>query len=246
MSYTYLLEGEEEYSAECFSDIPQSVLLKLNLIDENSCSSDNGTECCQGFQSGMTCGPLTESLGAERLTSYAEDSLARISPPLELGSELMENEADCGNKCFEWFAKYNRQRYLWKTPQCSLFEDSEPSLETWPKRGTMRDGMCFHVEKRAAFICENVSSFTVPTIGKNEFKGSSAKRFIGSPDFHGAKMSEGLRTCATDPQYLHPCFAEAVMGWPHGWTELQPLAMDKFREWLRLHGKPSDEVSNLP
>jgi hypothetical protein len=26
------------------------------------------------------------------------------------------------------------------------------------------------------------------------------------------------------------------MGWPIGWTDLKPLAMDKFLEWWRLHG----------
>ena len=76
----------------------------------------------------------------------------------------------------------------------------------------------------------------VPTIGKNEFKGSSKKRFIGSPDFRGAKMSEGLRICESDPIYLNPSFAELVMMWPMEWTDLRPLGMDKFREWLRQHG----------
>ncbi|HEX5704919.1 MAG TPA: hypothetical protein VFX97_17105 [Pyrinomonadaceae bacterium] len=60
----------------------------------------------------------------------------------------------------------------------------------------------------------------LPTIGKNEFKGSSKDRYRGSVNFHGAKMSEGLRTCEDDPIYLNPSFAEVVMGFPIGWTEL--------------------------
>ena len=28
---------------------------------------------------------------------------------------------------------------------------------------------------------------------------------------------------------------EWLMGWPIGWTELKPLAMDKFREWQQQH-----------
>ena len=70
-----------------------------------------------------------------------------------------------------------------------------------------------------------VKRLFLPTIGKSEPKGSSSKRFLGSVHFRGAKMSEGLRTCATDPTYLHPSFAEAVMGFPIGWTELQPAEM---------------------
>ena len=63
----------------------------------------------------------------------------------------------------------------------------------------------------------------LPTISKNEFKGSSRDRFRGSPNFHGAKMSEALRTSESDPIYLNPSFGELVMGFPIGWTVL-PLS----------------------
>lgn len=34
---------------------------------------------------------------------------------------------------------------------------------------------------------------------------------------------------------LNPDWTEWLMGWPIGWTALQPLEMDKFRKWLQLH-----------
>ena len=34
---------------------------------------------------------------------------------------------------------------------------------------------------------------------------------------------------------LNPNWVEWLMGWPIGWTGCEPLATDKFREWLRLH-----------
>jgi hypothetical protein len=34
---------------------------------------------------------------------------------------------------------------------------------------------------------------------------------------------------------LNPTWVEWLMGWPLGWTGLQPLEMDKFREWQRQH-----------
>jgi len=33
-----------------------------------------------------------------------------------------------------------------------------------------------------------------------------------------------------------PEFCEWLMGWPIGHTELRQQGMDRFREWLRLHG----------
>jgi hypothetical protein len=35
---------------------------------------------------------------------------------------------------------------------------------------------------------------------------------------------------------LNPNWVEWLMGWPIGWTDLKPLAMDKFQSWLRQFG----------
>ena len=35
---------------------------------------------------------------------------------------------------------------------------------------------------------------------------------------------------------LNPSWVEWLMGWPIGWTDCAPLAMDKFQQWLRSHG----------
>ena len=70
----------------------------------------------------------------------------------------------------------------------------------------------------------------LPTILRTEYKGSQKNRYKGSTDFHGAKMSEGLRICKEDPIYLNPYFAEVVMGFPSGWTELNAVEMQSFRK----------------
>jgi hypothetical protein len=36
---------------------------------------------------------------------------------------------------------------------------------------------------------------------------------------------------------LNPPWVEWLMGWPIGWTDLEPLATDKFRQWYDSHGK---------
>lgn len=35
---------------------------------------------------------------------------------------------------------------------------------------------------------------------------------------------------------LNPTWVEWLMGWPIGWTDLQPLEMAKFRQWCDSHG----------
>jgi len=37
-------------------------------------------------------------------------------------------------------------------------------------------------------------------------------------------------------QYLNPAYVEEIMVWPIAWTDLKPLAMDKFQQWQHLHG----------
>ncbi|CAI8898511.1 conserved hypothetical protein [Pseudomonas sp. IT-232MI5] len=46
---------------------------------------------------------------------------------------------------------------------------------------------------------------------------------------------------ASDGGQLNPEWVEWLMGWPIGWTELKPLAMDKFREWQQQHSPFSPE-----
>ena len=36
--------------------------------------------------------------------------------------------------------------------------------------------------------------------------------------------------------WANPRFSELMMGWPIGWTDLTPLAMDKFLAWLEEFG----------
>jgi hypothetical protein len=35
---------------------------------------------------------------------------------------------------------------------------------------------------------------------------------------------------------LNPEWVEWLMGWPVGWTALEPLGTDRYQRWLRLHG----------
>ena len=54
-----------------------------------------------------------------------------------------------------------------------------------------------------------------------------------------ADGSPNLRTVVGGA--LNPDWCEWLMGWPIGWTDLQPLATAKFQQWLRLHGRRYDD-----
>lgn len=140
MSYTFLQEQGEESSAESFSDIPASVLSRLNLTAEKSYCSVNEMESCPSSQSGTMYEPSTEIRGGGRLMSSVVDSRARIYQKRVTELELMAHALDFGEKCSESFVKFDRVSRSWKTHQC-LFEEDLPELSvTLPAFGMMRNG----------------------------------------------------------------------------------------------------------
>ncbi len=52
----------------------------------------------------------------------------------------------------------------------------------------------------------------------------------------GQQHLQPARLKLVNTGHLNPEWLEWFMGWPMGWTELAPLAMDKYQEWLQSHG----------
>jgi hypothetical protein len=154
----------------------------------------------------------------------------------------MASEADSGERWLEWWVKYDPDTSSWRTRQLSLVGGLAEFSATWPRSGLMRNGLCYPQESSELGTFGSESGSWLPTIGKNEYRGTSKVRYRGSPQFRGAKMCEGLRTSANDPTYLHPLFGEHAMGWPITWTELAPLETARFRSWLQQHGECFQET----
>ena len=43
---------------------------------------------------------------------------------------------------------------------------------------------------------------------------------------------------------LNPSWVEWLMAWPIGWTDLEPLEMDKYQQWQRSHGRCLEGTAN--
>lgn len=154
-------------------------------------------------------------------TSSVADFRVRTSALPETASGWPANAADSGANIIGSFASYDRASSSWKTYQLCFFEGLETFSETWPRAGTIVNGIAFPQPPLVPLT--SVTGYgLLPTLGKNEPKGAGRQRYRGSPEFRGAKMSEGLRSGPDDPIYLHPDFAEEVMGFPPGWTVLEP------------------------
>lgn len=235
MSYTYLLESGEESSAECYSDIPVSVLSRLSLTAEKSSCNASATESCPNSQSGTTCGLSTSDRGEGKSTVSAEASPVRTFPSRERARGSTESEAGYGGSLRALSAKYDRDTRCWKTPQCSLFGGSDECLETLPKSGIMQGGLLWARTTWARPTGASESGFwRIPTPLASDGSIQQARCAVR----HLRKSKFGARVCSVPYWILKnhnmrctPTMNEWLMGYPISWTDSKPLATDKFRLW---------------
>ena len=243
MSWHFSRALVEEYLAASFSGGEPSALLSGSPTPLLFCASVRTMEFFRRSRFGMTCEPLTEDLGAELLTWFLEASRVKTSALPVKAPDSTASAPASGEKWQGLFAKYDPVSCSWKTPQCSLFADSEPSLETWPRWGSMRNGECWERTQSAQTINENESGYwPTPTHSPRDASCTmeTALKWDGvakqdSLSFAVAREEKADGRHMPHGQ-LNPPWVEWLMGWPTGWTDLKPLAMDKFQEWWRLHG----------
>jgi hypothetical protein len=185
------------------------------------------------------------------LTQLALDSHARTSALQALEQVWQESEAVFIGKSGDSLSSLSQDGSFWKTSQTFLLEEEPRLQQALPPWGMTQDGQLYPLQPLALFT-KGSAGFSLPTVIASDWKprgpnskqkgvrevlvghltlptptasehyGSGRKRFVGSPHYRGAKTSEALRTCFSDPIYLNPSFAEMMMGFPIGWTDLRP------------------------
>lgn len=158
-------------------------------------------------------------------TFYAGDSRAKMchSPDSPKGSTA--HEADSGASTCESFAWFDHDTSSWKTSQPSLFGGWTAFSETLPESGTMRNGRLYRRAPWVPHMCDDdCSLWPTPT-------ASMGKRGFGltlDPDCDRYRPSTIARAQALVHAHgwkIHPHFTEALMGFPLGWTEIEPSEM---------------------
>ena len=199
----------------------QSPTAKSNHTAKASSCRECKKEICPKHQFG-TMYEHYHMTNCPELISYTEDFHARTLALLEMEKAWRESEAVFFSKSCAWPKKSSPRSYFLKMwPHCEQ-EDLKPFCKNLPKQGMIAGGQCCALPRWEPYIKEKGFLF-LPTIGANEYKGSGKKRFKGSAEYRGTKMSEGLRSSESDPIYTHPDFAEVAMGYPLGWSVLTPL-----------------------
>lgn len=94
---------------------------------------------------------------------------------------------------------------------------------------------------RLDYVIEREASKKWPTPTARDYFPAHKPEYIAAKKAQGHGMSN-LNDAVGGR--LNPTWVEWLMGWPIGWTALQPLAMDRFREWQQQHGGYSTNERN--
>ena len=209
---------------------------KLTNTANRLSPSESKTDSLSAPPSSLTCvssfSPVQLSNTEELRTWLAGAFPVRTYQSRGGAQESTESAADCGQPCGTLFATFDREKFTWKTAQQSLFEDSSELQTIWPKWGTASDGECWALTMLEESISENAGGVLLPTPLADDWKGGTASLRNGKPRTdqfrHYVKIEYGWT-------YPNPDHSETVMGWPIGWSALEPLETARFQSWLQQH-----------
>ncbi len=189
-------------------------------------------------------------------------SLAKTSAQLGKEQAWLARDRGYGEKWRESLAKFDPVTSSWRTAQFSLLGGLESFSETWPRWGSMLNGASYLLPTPALITYGSESGLWPTPVASDT--GSRKKPYAqgGTPlslavklyptpttmkasggaalcKWGGAGARKKMASMVTPSELngpLNPPWVEWLMGWPIGWSDLTPLAMDKFHEWQQQHG----------
>ncbi|KKN29885.1 hypothetical protein LCGC14_0839630 [marine sediment metagenome] len=224
---------------------PSSTSRSTSIASESS-SSASPTASCPALRSGAIselsdeqCSDLIGSWLESIVSSSPPDSPACPSLRLDDNWERMMT-AMCGPKQLALFEMSNpQQSYLRMFPVLSPLDTYSPYSGTW-LRSVIRPFRHFGLrlvmlerqQQDAVFGLWPTPAARDRFCVKRISMDARCNTYRSRPT--RCQLSEVLAGEFSSGH--HPVFSQWLMQWPENWTSLQPLAMDKFRQWLQLHG----------
>lgn len=245
MSWLFSLALVGAFSEESCSDGEPSAQLSVMPTQRLFWRNDKMMDCSIFSRFGLTWRHLTADRGEALLMSFLADFPVRTFHAPERVQESRASKADYGRKWHASLAKYDHDSHSWKTIQLSLLGDSAEFSGTWPRWGTMRNGVCWERAMSERLTREKESGYSLPTPtvhGNYNRKGCSPTSGDGLATAAKVRPTPTQQNRNSAPLNavaggsLNPTWVEWLMGWPLGWTGLRRLETDKFRQWQRSHG----------
>lgn len=221
MSWHFLQEQEEVCWPDHNLDGSPDALLRLIPTQENVSWRDKETDAWNDSQFGTTSQPSMDLNGKDQSTSLVVDSHVRTSLRLEREMELEAKRAVCGNIWRELYVRFDPISCGWKTHRCLWSEDLEQSSVTFPRWGMIADGVLWERITQEPVISETGSGYWPTPIAHNAIEGNYA--------YEQKRNTPTLASRAGGK--LNPNWVEWLMGWPVGWTSLNPISYGEVLRW---------------
>ena len=228
MSWSFSLALVEEFKQQgCLVTPSYARLSEIRTADKSSWLARK-TGQSRPSQSGTTHEPLTVSLGVAPLMSCLVGS--RVSPSAKQGNKKQSTTTETSGQIpSESFARYDRESSSWRMSP-DLFGSTCPvSWETWPKQGTIQNGVCWEREMSEPSMRGNdCGSMRWPTPTARDHKDGTKESCQNVPVNCLLGRAVHVDSASTTGS-LNPLWVEWLMGWPIGWTGLEPLGTGKYR-----------------
>lgn len=225
MSWLYSRALVEEFSAATCSDGARSAQLSVTPMPLAFLPSARMTAFSGLSQSGTTFGHLTDGLGADVLMWFLEGFPVR---PIHQRLRAETLLTISGRKCDGSWQMSLPGTY---GPRTSKDAQSIARPTTWRRWATRPAALPF---PRRTWVVTmfggDIGYLHTPTCTAN----------YAAPSMQKWPSARAFTKVFGKPS---PTNHEWLMDWPIGWTDLRPLAMAKFQQWLRWHSMCSAERS---
>lgn len=219
MSWLFSRALVEEFLAENCLDGELYVLSKSTPTPLGYLQPDRMTAFSRLSRFGMTFAPLTEDLGEDVLTWFLAGSRASHTAR-QLPEKTLQMIS--GRKCDGSWQMSLPGTYLPRTSKDVRLMRRPTTLSRW-------------VTKPSALPLER-KTWVRTTFGNDIgfLHAPTATANYAAPSMQKWPSAQAFVRVFGKPT---PTNHEWLMGWPLGWTDLQPLEMDKYRSWQRQHGE---------
>jgi hypothetical protein len=168
---------------------------------------------------GMTFAPLTDDRGADLLMWFRAGFRAKPIPARLLEKTMLTIS---GRRCFGWWQMSLPGTYLPKTSSGKQWTKPQTILSRWV---TQCDALPF---QRLTWVQ------TTFGVGTGYVHTPTCTANYSAPSMQKHACAREFVKVFGDPS---PQNQEWLMGWPTNWTDLKPLATDKFHSAPLPHGK---------
>lgn len=232
---TFLVPESEPESTEQEADCGANLRELSTRYDRRSCSwktaisssSEDLPECSVILpRSGtMRSGRLWARTRSAHRTSEKESGFSRQTPDGETFFHTPNCTGLDGGSNSRKALKRRKAEFL--TPMASDADRTKFKPESLVKRWDKHPN---------GNLAEQIAKYPTPTASDCNARRPTEK-WEGKSDLPSVvwRINGGEQNPQMPPAKLNPTWVEWLMGWPLGWTDLKPLATDRFRSWLRQH-----------